>query len=678
LLFQTHRGATRQGFLREAAGVLLEFSGCDIIEIRIDDQGRFHRCRAFLKDGGATLFDCREQTAAETAPPDGLSTHPATEQILQAVLAGRFAAAAPFVTRSGSFWTGDTARPILLRPTEDGNPASRTVVIGGEFQSVALAPFPVTERASGVLYLGSRRREFFSKEDVLFYEIAAVTLGVAIAHQGAQWALRERVKELTCLYSIAQATQRPDRPVEELLSEVVQLLPPGWQYPEIASACIVLGSKTFVTANHADSPYRQSADIITNGQRRGSVDVFYSESRPVLDEGPFLKEERSLINAIAETIGVTLSFQAAQLALRERVKELTCLQEIAKVAQRADSSLDEILSQAAALLPPGWLYPELARARILLDGKEYAAAGFVPRADMLSSAIVVNGRPRGSIEIAYAGDMPAIDEGPFLREERHLLDEVARQIGNIIVRREAEEEKARLQQQLRHADRLATIGQLAAGAAHELNEPLGSILGFAELARDQQRLPKQVRADLQKIVEAALHAREVIKKLMLFARQMPTQRAPIDLNEQVCKGLLFLESRCAQENIDIVRELDEDLPRISGDAAQLHQVLVNLVVNAIHSMPGGGTLTIRTLIEERDVLLVVSDTGTGMSEDVLKQIFMPFFTTKQVGQGTGLGLSVVHGIVSAHGGAIRVESAVGSGSRFEVRLPRETAALHTE
>jgi signal transduction histidine kinase len=265
--------------------------------------------------------------------------------------------------------------------------------------------------------------------------------------------------------------------------------------------------------------------------------------------------------------------------------------------------------------------------------------------------------------------MPDIDEGPFLKEERSLLDEVARQVGFIIERREAEEEKARLQQQLRHADRLATIGQLAAGAAHELNEPLGSILGFAELAKHLHRVPKQAKSDLEKIIEAALHAREVIKKLMIFARQMPTQKAPVNLNELVEKGLYFLESRCAQEGIELVREMGPDVPQITGDASQLHQVLVNLVVNAIQAMPGGGILTIRTLKEDEDAVLTVEDTGVGMSDEVLRQIFVPFFTTKQVGQGTGLGLAVVHGIVTSHGGAIQVDSEVGKGTRFKVRLP---------
>jgi len=137
---------------------------------------------------------------------------------------------------------------------------------------------------------------------------------------------------------------------------------------------------------------------------------------------------------------------------------------------------------------------------------------------------------------------------------------------------------------------------------------------------------------------------------------------------------LFLESRCAREGIKLVRQLSSDLPLITGDASQLHQVLVNLVVNAIQAMPSGGILTIETTRDKDEVLLSVQDTGTGMSEDVLKQIFIPFFTTKQVGQGTGLGLAVVHGIVTSHGGTIHVDSEVGQGTRFEVRLPCDEAS----
>jgi signal transduction histidine kinase len=210
--------------------------------------------------------------------------------------------------------------------------------------------------------------------------------------------------------------------------------------------------------------------------------------------------------------------------------------------------------------------------------------------------------------------------------------------------------------------------------AHELNEPLGSILGFAQLMHRAPRLPEETRRDLAKIIDAAMHAREIVKKLMLFARQTPPQKGPLNLNKLVDDGLIFLESRCAQEGIQVRRVLAPRLPEITADASQLQQVLVNLVVNAIQAMQGGGTLTIRTAAADRHVSLVVEDTGVGMSEDVRRRAFLPFFTTKPVGKGTGLGLSVVHGIVQAHGGAVRVDSRQRAGTRFTVELPRRHVA----
>jgi signal transduction histidine kinase len=218
---------------------------------------------------------------------------------------------------------------------------------------------------------------------------------------------------------------------------------------------------------------------------------------------------------------------------------------------------------------------------------------------------------------------------------------------------------------------LATIGQLAAGVAHELNEPLANILGFAQLAKKEPKLPKQTGEDMEKIVRNCLHAREVIHQLLTFARQMPLERARISLNQVVTDGLYFLESRCLKAGIEVVRKLDPEVPEIFADASQLNQVLVNIVVNAIQAMPGGGAVTIETRPGPRDAsaLLIVSDTGTGMSEAVRANIFTPFFTTKDVNEGTGLGLAVVHGIVASHGGTICVQSEPGKGARFEVELP---------
>jgi len=387
------------------------------------------------------------------------------------------------------------------------------------------------------------------------------------------------------------------------------------------------------------------------------------------EEHPFSEEDLAALGHLAQSCTIALVSQQAQAALRERVKELTGLYSLAQLSERPEISLDELLQGIAALLPPAWQYPDIATGRIVLDGHSYSSASDRGGDLRQRAPIVVGGLERGLVEVIYSEERPALDEGPFLKEERNLLDAIAREVAVIIERREAAAEHERLHEQLLHADRLATIGELAAGVAHELNEPLGAVLGFAQLARKHMDLPDPADQDIKKIESAALQAREIVRKLMVFARQTAPHKTRLNLNQLVEDGLYLLESRCAKSRIEVVRNLEEDLPDVVADASQLQQVLVNLVVNAIQAMPEGGRLTIETRHRESSATLSVADTGLGMSDEVRERVFLPFFTTKDVNEGTGLGLAVAHGIVSAHGGRISVESRPGQGSCFEVEIP---------
>jgi len=360
-------------------------------------------------------------------------------------------------------------------------------------------------------------------------------------------------------------------------------------------------------------------------------------------------------------------------ALRERVKELSCLYRINRVFEGSAGSLDEVFQRIVETIPPAWQYPEIASARIVLDGKRYETPGFEDGGQRQTSEVIVDARCRGAVEVVYREARPALDEGPFLKDERSLLDAIARQIAVIVEHQEAEEDKARLQKQLMHADRLATIGQLAAGVAHELNEPLSSILGFAQLLKRDPALPEGGRQDVEKIVTAALHAREIIKKLLLFARQTPTFKGPVDLNQVVLSAIDLFKHQFEKEGIELSCVLCPQMPVLAADAGQLTQMLVNLVVNAVQAMPEGGKLVVQTQVQDGHVVCSVADTGVGMTEEVLDRLFVPFFTTKEVNQGTGLGLPVVHGIVTSHGGTIEIASTPGSGTTFTVRLPIEPA-----
>jgi signal transduction histidine kinase len=280
----------------------------------------------------------------------------------------------------------------------------------------------------------------------------------------------------------------------------------------------------------------------------------------------------------------------------------------------------------------------------------------------------VAGRVRGALTLVQRGKLGGADDG-FLPEERSLLETVAQQVGAFVERVEGERARAGMELQLRHADRLAAIGQLAAGVAHELNAPLGNVLGFAQLALRAEGVPDQVRADLSRIVEASLHGREIVRKLLVFARQAPASKHPVGVNAIIEESMFLLEAGCESPRIRFERELAPALPLIEADPVQVRQVVTNLVINAMQAIEGEGVITVRTSAEPGAVVLAVQDTGAGMTPEVARHAFEPFFTTKDVGQGTGLGLSVVEGIVAGHGGTVELRTEPGRGSTFRVRLP---------
>jgi C4-dicarboxylate-specific signal transduction histidine kinase len=351
--------------------------------------------------------------------------------------------------------------------------------------------------------------------------------------------------------------------------------------------------------------------------------------------------------------------------MRERVKELSCMYSISQsvVAQK---TLNEILNDVVEFVPNSWQYPVITRCRIYLDSKEYISESFEKTIWKQSSDIHVDGKKRGFIEVYYLEKCPDSDEGVFLKEERNLIDSIARTLSGIVKSKEGEEEKEKLEAQLLHADRLATIGQLASGIAHELNEPLGNILGFAQLAQKVEGLPSQAISDLEKIDAAAIHAREIIRKLMAFARQTTPHREMVNINFLIKETIFFYETLCSKEGIELALDLEPNLPVILADAGQMKQVLTNLIINSMQAMPSGGKLDIKTSTFDQTVSIVIRDTGLGMSKEVMSKIFLPFFTTKDVNEGTGLGLAVVYGIVNSHKGKIKVDSTLGKGTTFEL------------
>jgi PAS domain S-box-containing protein len=229
------------------------------------------------------------------------------------------------------------------------------------------------------------------------------------------------------------------------------------------------------------------------------------------------------------------------------------------------------------------------------------------------------------------------------------------------------------QLQLIQLEKLRSLGEMAAGVAHEINNPLGGILIYASLLLEGLAPDDAKRADLARIVQETTRCQEIVKSLLEFARQSGPKKELIDINSAITDGLHFLENQATFHNIEIIKELAPSLPALLGNAGQLKQVFLNIMINAADAMQARGTLTIKTFLAKDGTKVVIefTDTGGGIPQDILPRIFDPFFTTKKVGEGTGLGLSMSYGIVKEHQGDIEVDTVRGSGTTFRVLLPIE-------
>ncbi len=269
----------------------------------------------------------------------------------------------------------------------------------------------------------------------------------------------------------------------------------------------------------------------------------------------------------------------------------------------------------------------------------------------------------GEFSIPHLGIHLEVTTSPIFNEKGEV-------VASVHVSRDITERR-KMQEQLIVTDRLASIGQLVSGVAHEINNPLTSVIGFSELLLERE-LPDDVKADLKVVNDEAMRTSVIIKNLLTFARKQPEGKAPLDINEQIQRVLDLRDHEQKVSNIQVITHFAPDLPQVTGNSSQLQQVFFNIVINAEFFMLEAhqrGNLTITTKRTGDFVRCSFTDDGPGISKENMRYLFTPFHTTKGVGKGTGLGLSICYGIVTEHSGRIYAESELGKGATFIVELP---------
>ncbi len=518
------------------------------------------------------------------------------------------------------------------------------------------------------------------------------TLGVVLVfrditeRQTAEWIIGERVKRLTCLLGTSELASEPELSVEVFLEGVIKLIPPAWNYPEITCARIVVGEKKFTTPNFRETKWKQVADINVERKREGVVEVYYLEEQPDIDEGPFLREERNLINSIARQVGLALEQKTAERIIQEAreyaenivetVREPLIVLDADLRVVTANRSFYETFHVAEEATENELLYEmgnrqwDIPKLRELLEEilptntvvtdyeVELEFEDIGERMMMLNARRIYREANKTQLVLLAMEDITELKQKE--REIQELIEGLEQRV------MEQTKELRETHNQLVKKARLAALGQLGAGIGHELRNPLSAIRSAAYFLRLVIEEPSpEVRNSINIIEEEVVISEKIIHNLLSYVRPKPLTRKKVDIKDLIAA---VLSTIVIPKKIEVVNQLDEGIPTIQADPDQLEQIFSNLILNAIQAMQLGGRLIIKSWSSRPDSVDVsIADSGVGITQKNMRKLFTPLFTTKA--KGIGLGLVIAKTMVEGHGGKIEVRSEPDKGTTFIVRIP---------
>lgn len=487
----------------------------------------------------------------------------------------------------------------------------------------------------------------------------------------------ERVKELNCLYGIARLVERPGISLKEIFVGTVDLIPPSWQYPATTCARVRVENKTYKTKNFKETSWRQSSDIVVYRNRIGILEVYYLDERPEEDEGPFLKEERNLIDAIAQRLGRIIERQKAEELLRgseERYRNLYEGSHDGYARVRMDGKIVE--SNRAFREMTGYSAEEL---------RKLTYQDLTPKKWHEMEAKLVK-------EIVKTGYTPVFQKEYMKKDgstipvelRKHLLRDQEGKPGGIwefirdISERKRIESLIREQnERLKELDRMKS--EFLSTAAHELRTPLNSILCFSEILLTK-KVDQERRSRYLKVIHEGAHGLTRLMDQLLdvsrieSGRGLKMRKVPVQLKKLILQNVDTFEFQTDKHDFEV--DVPTGLPLVNADTDRINQVMENLIGNAVKFSPLGGTITVGAKQLYTEVQISVADKGMGISRNDLTHIFERFYRADnaltETAPGVGLGLAITKHLVESHGGRIWAESEVGIGSTFHFTLPLGT------
>lgn len=361
-----------------------------------------------------------------------------------------------------------------------------------------------------------------------------------------------------------------------------------------------------------------------------------------------------------------MKFLTPEEKLKERVKELTCLYKISKIISESNCIDKKVLKKIIVTTKKAWRFSDDAVVELQIQDRNFTTGEITPSNIYQISYITIEETSLSFIKVYYPEKK--YTKNSFLEDEQKLLDIIAFEIGNYITKFQKLEKEILLRKSSERNNRLSILGEITAGVAHELNTPLGNILGYAEIIKDQTNNP-EITADIATIINLAAYSKGIANKLVFFACEMPQQLQQNDIKEIVNFTTLFLRQNFLKKEIKSNVIFKNETITAKVDSVQITQVLFNLLINAIYASPQKSTVTTTVDSDTQNILISIQDEGHGIPENIKHKIFEPFFTTKPLKDGSGFGLSVVNGIVKNHNGEITIKDNYPTGTIFNIKIP---------